>query len=802
MDIVSKSLKALEWEKLKTYLAQEACSDWSTQLCLHIPINCELKIVEILLAETQEAFSLISEGFELSQIGLPELRPIIERLKTGASLSANEFHLICHTLLLGSKTKTLLSDLENNEFQHLIKYAKQISQLSDLVKSINNVIDKDASIKDNASTYLLDLKQKAKRTNAKIKDQLNKIINSSTLSKALQEPLYTQRNGRYVLPVNSSMTNVIEGLVHDSSASGLTVYIEPYAVVESSNKARLIESQIEAEIVRILTELTEETKKYTEAIENTYKILVDIDFIAARARLAKKYNGICPKITLSTKTHLKQAKHPLLILQQLYKENLIVGNDISLDDNYRTLVITGPNTGGKTVLIKTIGLMILMAQAGLLIPVDKGSVLKIYKNIYADIGDEQSLEQSLSTFSAHITNIVDIVNNADAYTLVLLDEIGAGTDPKEGMALAKSILEYLNQIQAHTIATTHFGELKTLAHSDNGFVNASFEFDEQTLSPTYKLHLGLAGKSRAFEIAKRIGLKDNLIAKAIEFYSLETDDTQKTADLLQEQLSQAKEKEIILEEKIKEVTDKELQAERLLNEIDTEKENIRIAYAQKIESQFQLASQEIKEMIAQLQKSPDMKKAQESQKKVDGIFKDLGWHEQSNSMKTEDFENLHVGQNVKVLSLNQIAIIEDLPAKKDISKQNMALVRTGNIKIKVPISDLRSISQNKPNKLKSHKNIKSGTIKETSLNVFVRSSINTVDLRGQTVDDALINVEQFIDAKYYEKTSPIMIIHGHGTGAVRAAVRSYLSNSGYELKFREGESYEGGNGVTIVELGF
>jgi DNA mismatch repair protein MutS2 len=802
-----RTLKSLEWDRLKAYLAREANSQPSRDLCEQLVLHGEPAVVDILLSESAEALSMLAGGFSCAQIGLPDLRDLLGLLGAGGQLAPAEFAAVNKCLMLSRQSKISLNGLSRQDFPRLTEFLPKLHVLDDLIGAIAGVIDEGGAIRDDASPALQKLRKDVVRLTNSIKDELTRIINSSVLSKALQEPIYTQRDGRWVLPVNASMRQSIGGIVHDSSASGLTVYVEPYAVVEITNKIRLREAEIEREIDRLLTKLTGLAQGRQSEIAESFQTLVELDFIAARASLARKYEGTRPQLATDGVLQLFLARHPLLVLQDLARASSVVPNDVALGGTVRTLVITGPNTGGKTVYLKTAGLLSLMVRAGLLLPVKAGSKAAIFTQVFADIGDEQSLEQSLSTFSSHLTNIVEVINRSGPATLVLLDEVGAGTDPREGSTLARVILDHLNECGASTIATTHFGELKTLAYTQPGFMNASLEFDEQTLSPTYRLRLGVPGSSKAMTIARRLGLKPELVEKANQLLSSKENDVTQMISQLESRLHALSLEEEELRKRVLESKELEAKALKELDEISTEKESSRQRYANQLESEYRHARDFLKSVIAGLQKGPDMALAQKARADIEKIRDDLGWKAPCDLNKFK-LDHAQVGQKVRIRSLNQRGVVEAVP--EDGGRDPLILVRAGAIKVKVPLSDLLpDVAPLAPSKTPSKQGAvaaqgrkKQGEAvaarESRSVEVFVRTLGNTLDLRGQRVDEAMTNLEKFVDTNFVTHTSPIMIIHGHGTGAIKAAVRDYLAEGAYPLKFRPGEVYEGGDGVTVV----
>jgi DNA mismatch repair protein MutS2 len=834
-DIVVRTYKSLEWERLKSFLIAEAESSLGRFFSANQELACDRLTIERLLGETQEFAEMIQarSGFVLN--GVPSLEESLQRLQSGAQLSAHDFLDIKKMLKVTGSVRSSLNLLAPESFPATTAYAKFLHALPAVILKIESIIDDGGSVLDTASVELHQLRKEVHKLQNSIHSELTKIIQSSTLAKALQEPIYTQRSGRFVLPVLASSRNIISGIVHDSSASGLTVYIEPMAVVEIANKMRIKTADIEREIARILDELGKNIHEQCHLLTENYNTLGLIDAISARARLSLKYRGTRPEISATQFIEYKEARHPLLVLQTSMEN--VIANDIRLggaENESQTLVITGPNTGGKTVLLKTVGIFALMLRIGLLLPVSSGSKASIFDTVFADIGDEQSLEQSLSTFSSHMKNIVHVVDSAKPGTLVLLDEVGAGTDPKEGAALARAILEYLTTSGAMTIATTHYSELKTLAYTDNGFVNGSLAFNDETLSPTYKLRLGVPGSSKATTIARRLGLHKDVIEKAQEHLAKCDQDLQTTISQLESRMQDLElQKELARTAHAEAIQlQEEYQAQKLT--LQKQNEKSRQSLASEMESEFQISKEYIRHIIADLQKAPTIAKAQRVQKDLENLRKDLGWME----LKAKDDPNkldvseLKIGQMVRVKSLNQRGLIQSVAPSSANKEEALIVVRAGSMNLKVAISDLELVAghslnagKHAPSKISksaaksintfkqenriAHQKESAGRApKSTSRrmpadeepHVFVRTSTNTIDLRGQRIEEAMNNVEQFVDQCLAAAISPLMIIHGHGTGAVRRAVRDFLDSSNYASAYRPGEAYEGGDGVTIVEF--
>ena len=824
-----KTYRSLEWERLKTFLTAEADSSCGQTLCRELEPAVSLVEISARLDETEELLFMIQGRSDLSAAGLPNLDDQLQRLQAGGSLAAQEFVQIKTMVKIAHSMRSSIGLLPKESFPRIVHYHQSLHLLTQVVTQIERVVDDGGNILDSASDLLYQLRHEVARLQSQIASELQKIIHSSSLSKVLQEPIYTVRNGRFVVPVNASQRATIPGIVHDSSASGLTVYVEPLAVLELSNKKRLKESEIEREIARLLEELGRSVRDHHVQLLENYHTVAALDAISARARLALKYGGRKPELSDKLRIDYKQARHPLLMLQN--NNANVVPNDIVIGDgeeHERTLIITGPNTGGKTVLLKTIGIFALMIRAGLLLPVGEGSSTSIFENVYADIGDEQSLEQSLSTFSSHMQNIVRIVDRARRGTLVLLDEVGVGTDPREGAALAKSLLEYLNGSGAMTVATTHFSELKTMAYSDDAFLNGSMEFDEVTLSPSYRLKLGIPGSSKATTIAHRLGLKDAVVERAVAILKTEEKDLQSTIEQLEERMSSLQKREDELTEALRAAQSEKSELEAQKNELTNNTEKSRVSYAAQLNDEFNYSKEYVRQMIAELQKEPSIAKAQRVQKELDSLRKDLGWMEKNNDATKSAPTKFAPGQTVKVRSLNQRGVLLSVDQPKANRQDAIALVKAGSLSLKVPLSDLELISEaaaqiaGQPQQSHRSKAARAqansrrgersspggahgltevqGSGHSNQIRVFVRTGSNTLDLRGQRVDEALSNLDQFLNQAIVHETSPVMVIHGHGTGALRNAVRDALTSNNALEQFRPGENYEGGDGVTIVEL--
>ncbi len=821
MDIYKRSLVSLEWDKLKDYLSWHCETEAGKNESLAVELHDHLSIVQSLLAETEEAHSLLVDKSLPSLANFPDISSTLERIGAGAPLNVMELLHVRAVLLLARSVRSSMSLLSDADFPFLTKWVRQLRLVESVKEAIELAIDAHGNVRDEASTELKDLRLAHGQIKDVIKEKLANIIHSSEYSKALQEPLITQRNGRYVLPVNASMRTAFPGIVHDSSASGLTVYVEPTSIIGLSNDLRLKEADIEREIEHILSILSGYATEHYDEIFQTYRVIIELDKIFARARLGSTYGGTIPSVADDSNLQLYNARHPLLILQNFSRE--VIGNDITLSvssnfrgDQGQTLIITGPNTGGKTVLLKTLGLLAIMVRAGLMLPVKSGSHARIFKEIFADIGDEQSLEQSLSTFSGHLLNIKQIVEQAGTQSLVLLDEIGAGTDPREGAALAQAILEQLHQLGAWTVVTTHLSELKAMGYANGSFVNASFAFDAVNLVPTYKLLIGIPGSSQAITIAQCLGLNQSIVDRTNELLKNSKDVLQQSVDAVERQMSelrQSKEKARANELKADELCHS---YESKLQRLASESQALQQDYASKLAGELDHSRKVIRELTAELQKQPSLAKAQSAQLQLQSIKDEVKRFKRPTAEIGDlgSLEDLTAGQIVFIASINQTAVIEEVP--KDFQKQSNPIIqlRAGNVRIRVPLSDLRSLgktsvakdkvksrrkSLQNPSNLKSNRLTMSASSQSAIVgDVFVRSASNTLDLRGQRVENALILLASFLDTSIHNSITPLMVIHGHGTGALKAAVRQELLNA--NIEFRPGDSHEGGDGVTLISL--
>ncbi|MBR5535771.1 MAG: endonuclease MutS2 [Clostridia bacterium] len=782
-----KSLNVLEFDKIKNMLVKEAVTHSGKSLCESLLPECDKYQIEKKLRETSEAESLIIKK------GTPPLSPVgdvkgsVMRAVAGGTLSARELLNCAHVLRVAYEISNYI-DEENFEENYPATAAVTRGLFVDKRTSarIISAIISEEEIADDASQTLYNIRRKVKSYEAQIRDTLNNMIKSPKYAQALQDAIVTMRNDRFVVPVKSENRASVPGIVHDSSASGATIFVEPMAVVEINNKIRECHLQEKEEIEKILLYFSSLIAEDAEGLKRDCDIITNFDFAFAKGRLSTRMRGVEPVINDDGIIDIKKGRHPLL------DQKTVVPTDIYLGEKFDTLVITGPNTGGKTVALKTLGLLTLMAQAGLHIPAMQGSVISVFENVFADIGDEQSIEQSLSTFSAHMVNIVRILKEANYSSLVLFDELGAGTDPVEGAALAVSILERVKDMGAKCAATTHYSEIKLYALESDRVENAACEFDVATLRPTYRLLIGVPGKSNAFAISKRLGLEDGIITRAKDLIDGEStkfedvisslEETRRTAEIDAEKAEEAR----VESEKAK------LKAEKEIASIEKQKEKILRDAREDAKRIYERAKKEADEIIKEMRKGA--KDAHILDEKRQRLKKGLGEVEDKlseNVFKKDnppiDPKKLLLGQAVEVTSMNQTGNVLTIP-----DKNGNLTVQVGILKINVHISALRLAKEKKEEKKKG-----AGLKISTGKSMHVKSEL---DLRGLLVDEALIELDKYLDDATLSGLDTVRIIHGKGTGALRSAIWEFLRRHHHAKSFRAGNFGEGDLGVTVIEI--
>lgn len=791
-----KYYKALELDRILKMLSDEVHVQSARSMALEIRpySNAELVLEE--LAKTDEAFVLTAKyaapSFNLSLDPIP----LLTRAEVGGLLTMSELLQVANTLKVIRTVKEWRNNILDNSVNKLDDMFSMLTANKFLEDSINFAIKNNEEMNDNASVKLAQIRRKMCGVSASIKDKLDSIVKSGQKSKFLQEAIVTQRDGRYVVPVKVEYKSEVAGIVHDTSSTGSTIFIEPMAVVEANNELRVLQLEEREEIERILWELSKSVADFSVAIKNSFSVLCELNIIFAKASLAYKMRATMPKINSEGKTVLKNARHPLI------DKKLVVPISVTLGVDYNTLIITGPNTGGKTVTLKTVGLLTLMSMCGMMIPADSGSEIAFFDNILVDIGDEQSIEHSLSTFSSHMINIINILNQPLSSSLVLLDEIGNGTDPIEGAALAKAILVKLLNSSARTIATTHYPELKSYALETDGVENASCEFNIKTMKPTYRLMVGVPGKSNAFIISSKLGLSDEIVEQARNYIS----DDDKKLDKITNALEQAR---ISAERERKEASTIKTE---LLKKLEQANENLKDAELKKA-SILEKAKNDASYIIDNaryksntlLSELEDIKKRLNSENASElystakrTTSKSISEIERaSDPVDTKETQNyvlprkLEVGDNVLLFDLNKTATVEQL--SKD---EKRVLVSMGALKSWTDISNIRLKESEKK---QQNSNIKTRRVTGVKSKAE-RDARFEFDMRGMTVDEGMLELDRYIDSAVLGGIPSVTIIHGKGTGALRKAVHSYLKTNKNVISFRLGVFGEGEAGVTIAEI--
>ncbi len=787
----TKSLKTLEFIKIKELLKSKAISQMGKKKCEEIEPITDLEKIKVLHAETTEAFNYIVKKGSLPLGGISDVSQAVKRADMQGILSISELMKIADFLYVCRKLKKYSAKVGNENYYPILDpIFDEIEMLSPLEREISRCIANENELKDDASSELYKIRVAIKTSHQKIKDQLSSIIQSQAYKDMLQDNVVTMRNGRYCVPVKQEFKNTFKGIVHDQSATGSTVFIEPNSVVAQNNRVRELQLEESKEIERILANLTNEVFENKLAINQNAYLITRLDVIFAKGELAIIMNAVEPSFNEEGYINIKKGRHPLI------PSNEVVPIDIYLGDKFSTLLITGPNTGGKTLAIKTVGLFTIMGQCGLHIPAQSGSELAVFDNIFSDIGDEQSIEQSLSTFSSHMTNIISILDKVTDKSLVLFDELGAGTDPVEGAGLAIAILQYLYDRGCRVCVTTHYSELKMYALTTEGVENASCEFDVETLRPTYKLLIGIPGKSNAFSISKKLGLADYIIEDAKKVIS---NKDEKFEDIITD-LEIAK-KEVLQEKEYAETLRREVDGlkEKIIREkekLENERKDIIVKAKQEARSITVKAKKEADELIKQLNEQAKNSNAfkeldktrQQLQSNISNLEKDI-FNSPKEKKISKSVRELKKGDTVMIINMNSEGTLVS-----DIDKNDEVMVAKGNMKIKLHISNLEPL---KPVKKKATVQQK---YSKKSLSSKSRNMTAEIDLRGCLVQEGLQELEKFIDDAILSGLGQISIIHGKGTGAMRNGCHDYLKRNPSIASFRLGEFGEGDMGVTVAKL--
>lgn len=793
-----KALKTLEYYKIIETLTEYASSDYGKELCRNLVPSADYKEINQSLEETTDAVTRIRQKGSVTFGGVKDIRPSLKRLEVGSSLGIVEILSISSLLTASARVKAY-GRHEDTELpgDSLEEFFRMLEPLTPVNTEIKRCILSEEEISDDASPGLHHVRRSMRVINDKVHTQLNSILNSKRTY--LQDAVITMRDGRYCLPVKSEHKAQVSGMVHDQSSTGSTLFIEPMAIIKLNNDLRSLEIQEQKEIEMILADLSNQLSPYLEELETDFEMLTKLDFIFAKAALSRQYDASKPIFNKKGIIHIKEGRHPLLDSDKVVPITIHLGRDFDL------LIVTGPNTGGKTVSLKTVGLFTLMGQSGLHIPAFDGSELAVFSEVFADIGDEQSIEQSLSTFSAHMTNIVHILEQADSHSLCLFDELGAGTDPTEGAALAISILSFLHNMKCRTMATTHYSELKVFALTTPGVENACCEFSIETLQPTYRLLIGIPGKSNAFAISKKLGLPDYIIEDAKTHLEAEDETFEDLLTHLEENRVTIEKERIQIESYKREVeqlktrlTKKE---ERLEEQRNKMLRNAKEEAQQILRDAKDTADQTIRQINKLTKESGVNRELEAERSRLRNKLKDV---DSSLTLKTAkkqpakriDPKKLKLGDSVKVLSMNLNGTISSLPNTKGDLYVQMGILRS-----LVNISDLELLSEpsisgpslnNAPKKKGS-----GGSSSRISKSLSVTTEINLI---GMTTMEAIPQLDKYLDDAYLAHLPQVRVVHGRGTGALKNAVHKHLKKLKYVKEFRLGVFGEGDSGVTIVSF--
>ena len=789
-----KALETLEYKKIIAQLKREMGSAASAKLADELtPLTSE-KIIKEELRSTTEAVDLIVRKGPLPTGGLYDIREALLLAKKGGSLTMRQLLEVQNVLGISSEVVAFMHDDALPELKYIGEMVDLIVEFTALEKEISRCILTEDEMADNASPKLKDVRRSIHQQNQAIKNKLSRIITSSSNKTYLQDTIVTMRDGRYVIPVKQEYRSFFPGMVHDQSKGGATLFIEPQGVVELNNKLRELEVEEQLEIARILAELSSRVAEHYREIRSNLELLIKLDFIMAKGKLSCKMHASEPKIDADGELRLISARHPLIE----YKKAVPV--DIRIGGDYRTLIITGPNTGGKTVSLKTAGLLVMMAQSGLHIPASHASTLPIFGEVFADIGDEQSIEQSLSTFSSHMKNIVSIIDKASYDSLVLVDELGAGTDPTEGAALAIAILERFYDSGALTMATTHYNELKKYALATSGVENAAMEFDVETLTPTYRLLIGVPGKSNAFEISKKLGLSESVIERASEHIkhgdmefenvisSIEDDKRKAAADRLDAESMRAE-----IEERLKKLEEKEKAVSEKRADIIAEAKR----EARELLRETKSAVKDVQKDLRRLQKSGAhtnlntgaLEKSRRKINEAENLVSEKVVKQVNSEPVSAD--TLKIGDRVKLLTIGQNGTILSLPDEK-----GNLMINIGALKVKARLQDLMLINEGKDRKPQAKSSSKYGSLLR-SKSSSVSASINVM---GKNLEDALADVEKYLDDVYMAGLDMVSIIHGRGGGILKDGIRQMLKRKKYVDSYGAASYNDGGEGVTLVRM--
>jgi len=769
------TLRVLEYDAIRQKVVAHCATPMGAERARQMTPRTDEEAIRVALQQTSEARRLIDLAEEMPLRGVQDVRSAASLARAGGILPPESLLSIADTVESARRLRSFLLTREE-KCPALCVLARQLEPLPEVVNEVRRCLREDATVADSASPELARIRQRLRRLHSRITERLQATLNSSRIRNMLQEPVITMRGDRYCLPVKAEYRAQFGGIVHDVSASGATLFMEPQEVVDLGNQIREAQIAEQNEVVRILAQLSALVGKYSDPILLTCDALGELDFINARARLSVEWDAIEPALNTQGKIRLRKARHPLL-------KPPVVPIDVELGNRFRILLITGPNTGGKTVTLKTVGLLTLMMQSGLHVPADTGTEMAIFQNIFADIGDEQSIEQSLSTFSGHMTNIAAMLPHCDEHTLVLLDELGAGTDPAEGAALAQAILDYLLARHARVMATTHYGELKSYAYARQGVQNASVEFDLQTLRPTYHLRIGTPGSSHAIVIAQRLGLPSSVIETAQARLAGRETEATSIMRRLEEEQRHVEEARQAAEQERREAAALRHQLQQRLEQVESERQRLREEVTQEVQHRLYQILQQAEEAYRRLREQPrENRVAQEARQQVRQAA------EQVKRLLTPPpaaSSEIREGDTVRVTTLNVTGTVLQLTPKE-------AVVQAGAIRVTVPREALRRIDE---------KPVSKAPLVSVPVNLSRAANISPeIMLRMQRVDEALANLDQYLSEAYAAGLQQVRVIHGKGTGTLRKAVREYLNTHPLVASYRGADATEGADGVTIVTL--
>ena len=788
-----KSLKVLEYNKIIDLLATKASSSLGLKYIEELTPSPDYNEVKDMLEETSEAQAILTKRGHVNLGGIQDISDSVKRSEIGAVLDPGSLLKISGSLRAARNLKRSLDSGEEEDFNYprIQALSNALYVYRDIEDEIDNAIISEVEISDNASPTLRSIRRGILQKNQSIRSKLNSIISSTTYQKYLQDAIISVRGDRFVVPVKAEYRSQVAGIIHDQSSSGATLFIEPMSIVEMNNELRKLKLDEQEEIEKILAELTRMVGEVAGDILSNQIILGKLDFAFAKGKLSIAMKAIEPVLNDDKHINIKNGRHPLL------DSDKVVPNNIYLGEDFDTLVITGPNTGGKTVTIKTIGLFALMTQSGLHIPADYGSSMCVYDNVFADIGDEQSIEQSLSTFSSHMTKIVGILNEVTSDSLVIFDELGAGTDPVEGAALAIAILEDVNMAGAKCIATTHYSELKNYALTKPRVENAAVEFDVNTLSPTYKLLIGVPGKSNAFEISRKLGLKNYIIDRAKEFINTDNIELEDVLQNVEKNRIKAEQERAEAEQLKKEIEEIKAEYDRKLEKLTISREKMMEKARSEAFSITRQAKEEADNILRELRSMEMEMASKEKNRKIEALRKELAdsMGNLQPSVKSmivpkvsnKEIKDLKPGDEVKVITLNQDGSVVSVDKKK-----KEAVVQIGIMKMTLPFKALQIAPKDKKSTVtKSTRKIissKSGSVK------------SEVDLRGMNLEEAIMEVDKYLDDACVAGLETVTIIHGVGTGVLKKGLQDVLKKNRHVKSQRPGQYGEGGMGVTIVEI--